>query len=130
MFLRKTSLASTVVRAHNSGMRIAQKATLTREELTKYLTTPPYTLPNQKKIQAPPMVYISGEEMTHYTMQLMLVSIFFLLNVTTVLMCLSMSFCILRCAAWINGSSHTSIPASGSTSTCLARIVMQLMTKS
>jgi hypothetical protein len=28
-------------------------------------------LPNHKKIVAAPMVYISGEEMTHYTMQLM-----------------------------------------------------------
>ena len=37
----------------------------------KYLTTPPYTLPNRVKIVAPPMVYISGEEMTHYTMDLM-----------------------------------------------------------
>jgi hypothetical protein len=55
----------------NNGIRFAQKSTLTREELTKYLTTPPYTLPGHKKINAPPMVYISGEEMTNYTMQLM-----------------------------------------------------------
>lgn len=41
------------------------------EDVMKHLTTPPYVLPNQKKIVAAPMVYISGEEMTHYTMQLM-----------------------------------------------------------
>lgn len=38
----------------------------------KYLTTRPYTLPNHKKFKAPPMVYISGEEMTRYTMELIL----------------------------------------------------------
>ena len=32
----------------------------------------PYTLPNHKKVVAPKMVYISGEEMTHYTMNLIL----------------------------------------------------------
>ena len=44
---------------------------LERDEIMKYLTTPPYVLPNRTKIIAPPMVYIAGEEMTHYTMQLM-----------------------------------------------------------
>ena len=44
---------------------------LEKEELMKYLSTPPYTLPNRSKIVAPPMVYIAGEEMTHYTMKLM-----------------------------------------------------------
>jgi isocitrate dehydrogenase len=34
--------------------------------------TPPYILPGHKKIVAPPMVYISGEEMTQYTMSLIL----------------------------------------------------------
>jgi len=37
-----------------------------------YLMTPPYTIPTHKKIEAAPMVYISGEEMTHYTMNLIL----------------------------------------------------------
>jgi hypothetical protein len=41
------------------------------EDVMKQLNTPPYVLPNHKKIVAAPMVYISGEEMTHYTMQLM-----------------------------------------------------------
>jgi hypothetical protein len=47
------------------------KSTYDRADLMKYLTTPPYTLPNRQKIAAPPMVYISGEEMTRYTMSLM-----------------------------------------------------------
>jgi isocitrate dehydrogenase len=38
----------------------------------KHLSTPPYTLPNTKKIVAPAMVYIAGEEMTHYTMNLIM----------------------------------------------------------
>ena len=40
-------------------------------EIMKHLSTPPYVLPNHVKVVAPPMVYISGEEMTHYTMNLM-----------------------------------------------------------
>lgn len=40
------------------------------EERLKHLSTPPYVLPNHKKIEAPPMVYISGEEMTNYAMNL------------------------------------------------------------
>lgn len=36
------------------------------------LSTPPYVLPGHEKIKAPPMVYISGEEMTRYTMKLIL----------------------------------------------------------
>jgi hypothetical protein len=46
-------------------------SSLSQDEIHKYLTTPPYTLPDQKKIVAPPMVYIQGEEMTRYTMELM-----------------------------------------------------------
>lgn len=46
-------------------------STLDKSDVMKYLSTPPYTLPNVSKIEAPPMVYISGEEMTHYTMNLM-----------------------------------------------------------
>ncbi|KAJ1422224.1 hypothetical protein B484DRAFT_399166 [Ochromonadaceae sp. CCMP2298] len=41
-------------------------------DIMKYLSTPPYTLPNYVKIKAPAMVYISGEEMTHYTMNLIM----------------------------------------------------------
>lgn len=36
------------------------------------MNTPPYVLPNHKKFTAPPMVYISGEEMTRYCMELIL----------------------------------------------------------
>jgi isocitrate dehydrogenase len=36
------------------------------------LNTPPYTRPDHKKIDAPPMVYIKGEEMTKYTMELIM----------------------------------------------------------
>jgi hypothetical protein len=49
-----------------------EKMNLSKEEIQRYLATAPYTLPNHKKFVAPPMVYISGEEMTHYTMNLML----------------------------------------------------------
>jgi isocitrate dehydrogenase len=38
----------------------------------KYLNLAPYKLPDHKKIISAPMVYISGEEMTRYTMQLVL----------------------------------------------------------
>ena len=41
-------------------------------EVMKYLSTRPYVLPNHKKFKAPAMVYISGEEMTRYTMELIL----------------------------------------------------------
>jgi hypothetical protein len=47
-------------------------SSLSSDEVMKYLSTPPYTLPSHKRLVAPPMVYISGEEMTHYTMNLML----------------------------------------------------------
>ena len=46
-------------------------STFDRDDIMKYLSKPPYTLPSQKKVVAPPMVYIAGEEMTHYTMNLM-----------------------------------------------------------
>lgn len=42
------------------------------EERLKHLSQKPYILPNHKKIVAPPMCYISGEEMTRYTMKLIL----------------------------------------------------------
>jgi len=44
----------------------------TTSDIMKHLSTPPYTLPNHVKLVAPPMVYISGEEMTHYTMNLIM----------------------------------------------------------
>lgn len=56
------------------AMKSALRATVRNKstsEIMKYLSTPPYTLPNHPKIAAPPMVYISGEEMTRYTMSLM-----------------------------------------------------------
>jgi hypothetical protein len=49
----------------------SESTTMSSADIMKYLSTPPYTLPNNKKVVAPNMVYISGEEMTHYTMQLM-----------------------------------------------------------
>lgn len=64
-----------------SGVRISMPSNLPlsrclstadHEERLKHINTPPYVLPNAKKIVAPPMVYISGEEMTHYTMNLIL----------------------------------------------------------
>jgi len=47
---------------------------LTPEERLKYISTPPYVLPfpHHKKIMAPAMTYISGEEMTRYTMELIM----------------------------------------------------------
>ena len=51
-----------------------RSATLTPEERLKYISTPPYVLPFplHKKLVAPAMTYISGEEMTRYTMELIL----------------------------------------------------------
>ena len=43
-----------------------------KAERIKYLNQKPYILPDHKKFIAPPMVYISGEEMTHYCMELIL----------------------------------------------------------
>lgn len=45
--------------------------TLTDEKI-KILNTKPYILPGHETFAAPPMVYISGEEMTRYTMELIL----------------------------------------------------------
>jgi len=42
------------------------------DDIMTYLSRPPYTLPNHKVLAAPPIVYISGQEMTHYTMNLIL----------------------------------------------------------
>lgn len=67
-------LASKVIRKNivsNAPLSHRMKSTIDKSLLMKYLTTPPYTIPNRPKIVAPPMVYISGEEMTRYTMQLM-----------------------------------------------------------
>jgi hypothetical protein len=61
--LRRTAAASNAFR-----MTVRSKSTT---DIMKHLSTPPYVLPNNVKIHAPPMVYISGEEMTHYTMNLM-----------------------------------------------------------
>ena len=47
-------------------------SSLTIEERLDAMSKPPYVLPDHKKIVSPPMVYISGEEMTRYTMQLIL----------------------------------------------------------
>ena len=45
---------------------------LSDDEILKYLSTPPFVLPHYKRLVAPPMVYITGEEMTNYTMKLIL----------------------------------------------------------
>ncbi len=50
---------------------VKERMSFSKDEIQRYLSTPPYILPNHKKVVAPPMVYISGEEMTHYTMNLM-----------------------------------------------------------
>ena len=60
----------------NKALRMPIRNKSTTSEVMKYLTTPPYTLPDHVKLVAPPMVYISGEEMTNYTMNLMYVSLF------------------------------------------------------
>lgn len=63
---------SGLLRSKTSLLSMRNKSSiLDKDALMKYLTTPPYTLPNRSKIVAPPMVYISGEEMTRYTMELM-----------------------------------------------------------
>lgn len=72
--LRLTSAASLLVSRNASALfaaRSLSSASLSKEDINRYLTTPPYILPDTKKIKAPPMVYIGGEEMTHYTMNLM-----------------------------------------------------------
>jgi len=62
--LQRKSLLNTQLRS----------ASLTPEERLKYISTPPYVLPFplHKKLVAPAMTYISGEEMTRYTMELIL----------------------------------------------------------
>jgi len=59
-----------VLKSHSSTVSNLQQ--LSKDEILRCLSTPPYVLPHHKKISAPPMVYISGEEMTHYTMNLIL----------------------------------------------------------
>lgn len=66
-----SALRSRLFRPTNVIQRF-QKSTYDKSELLKHLSTPPYTLPGRPKIVAPPMVYISGEEMTRYTMELIL----------------------------------------------------------
>ena len=74
--LRTTAFANKALRISRSAARLASSDASASEvgankEIMKYLSTPPYTLPNHKKVVSPPMVYIGGEEMTHYTMSLM-----------------------------------------------------------
>jgi len=47
-------------------------AATTQTDKDKFLAVKPYVLPGHKKISSPPMVYISGEEMTKYTMDIIL----------------------------------------------------------
>ena len=46
------------------------KSDLSVDDRLRYLNKPPYTLPDAKKIVSPPLVYIEGEEMTRYVMDL------------------------------------------------------------
>lgn len=54
-----------------SQLRLFSDVSMTDERMI-HLSKPPYVLPNHKKIVSPPMTYISGEEMTHYCMNLIL----------------------------------------------------------
>lgn len=62
-------LRTTLQRSYLSTVAVVPPS---NPEIMKYLSTPPYTLPNHKKIISAPMVYISGEEMTNYTMKLIM----------------------------------------------------------
>ena len=70
-FLRNASTLQRKTLLLNAQVR---SASLTPEERLKYISTPPYVLPFplHKKLVAPAMTYISGEEMTRYTMELIL----------------------------------------------------------
>jgi len=59
----------TSLQLRRRGLSTTSKDTI---RLHPALTKAPYVLPGHKTIVAPPMVYISGEEMTHYTMKLIL----------------------------------------------------------
>lgn len=49
-----------------------RNSTLSDSERLDLISKPPYVLPDHKRIVSPPMIYIAGEEMTRYTMQLIL----------------------------------------------------------
>ena len=54
------------------GMTRRLAGGMAQAEKDKYLSLKPYVLPGHRKIVSPPMVYISGEEMTKYTMDIIL----------------------------------------------------------
>ena len=72
--LRNASILGNAKVSRKSLLNVQQVRHLTPEERLKYISTPPYVLPfpHHKKIMAPQMVYISGEEMTRYTMELIM----------------------------------------------------------
>lgn len=110
---------TTLTKAVRLTMR-TKSTSIPSADIMKYLTTPPYTLPNHVKLVAPPMVYISGEEMTHYTMNLM-----YVVPCTFTCSAISANFNLFF-IAWTSGSSLTSTLATGSSTTCLARPEMTL----
>ena len=72
------SLSKSQVAIGRKGFRLtmASHRSLTTEERIKYLNMPPYVLlPNLKNAKtfiAPSLMYISGEEITNYTIDLIL----------------------------------------------------------
>ncbi len=126
--LSRARVAGNIVwKARSVSLMAAQYlSSLSKYDLHKYLSTPPYTLPNQAKIIAPPMVYISGEEMTRYTMELMYVSIH-LISIHIIASFLYLLICVL---VWSSGSNHMWILAAGLSMICPANIVMILMIRS
>ena len=55
-------------RSRSHGVQSSSNVRLYHPDLDK----PPYVLPSHSRISCPPMVYISGEEMTRYTMKLII----------------------------------------------------------
>lgn len=74
--VNRIMLSRTVKPTRSLLVNMSRRAIITRqysdEERMKFLNESPYVLPNHQKLVAPPMSYISGEEMTRYTMKLVL----------------------------------------------------------
>lgn len=70
--LRLFAARRAVFNARQVLVQASSMSTISDADRLAALNVPPYTLPNHKKITSPPMVYISGEEMTRYTMELIL----------------------------------------------------------
>lgn len=67
IIIRTKSFSASFTKYH-----VRNHSSLTNDQMQQYLSRKPYTLPDHKKIVSPPLVYISGEEMTRYTMELIL----------------------------------------------------------